>query len=208
MALVTGTPPGILTSMEDIYLEGAPTIFIQDYNADLWYNPDASGFYWGLTGTSTYNVFEVGCISDSSFTEGLTSNDVLCDNIGVKDTVQQRNFVELSFSIKSLLPFSILRYLLNFGAVTEASPIEYLPMGAINNSLYFHAWCPKVYNEDVGDYVAIMLHKVKFVDAWTINMPFGDQWTAAGLKMRAFADSTVPAAQKFGVMLRSDASVI
>ena len=44
-SLVTGTPIGSLTVQEDIYLEGAPTIFVQDYNADPLFNPDADGFY-------------------------------------------------------------------------------------------------------------------------------------------------------------------
>jgi hypothetical protein len=208
MSLVTGTPVGTLTSQEDIYFEGAPTIYIQQYEAAELYSPDASGFYWGLSGTTTYPVYEVGCITDSSFTENLTTSDILCDNVGVKDTVQQRNYVQFSFTIQSFLPFTVLRHLLKFGAVTQSAPKEYMPIGKINNNLRYHAWCPKVYDEDVGDYVAIMLHKVKFVDAWTINMPFGTQWQATGIMMRAFVDSTKPAAQQFGLMLRGDKSVI
>lgn len=208
MALVTGSAVGTLISQEEIYLEGAPTIYIQQYEAPLWHSPDANGFYWGLTGTSTYPVYEIGCITDASFTENLNSSDILCDNVGVKDTVQQRNYVQFSFTIQSFFPFSVLRHLLKFGAVIEAAPIEYMPIGKINNNLRYHAWCPKVYDEDVGDYVAIMLHKVKFVDAWTINMPFGSQWQATGIMMRAFVDPTMPAAQQFGSILRADASVI
>jgi len=208
MALITGSAVGTTTSQEDIYFEGAPTIYIQQYEAAEWRSPDANGFYWGLTGTVAYPVYEIGCITDSSFTETLTSSDILCDNIGVKDTVQQRNSVEFTFTIQSFLPFTVLRHLLKFGTVTQASPMEYMPIGKINNALRYHAWCPKVYDEDVGDYIAIMLHKVKFVDAFTINMPFGTQWQATGIKMRAFADSTKPAAQQFGTWLRADLSVI
>lgn len=208
MSLVTGTPVGNILAQEDIYFEGAPTIYIQQYEAPEWFSPDANGYHWGLTGTTTYPIYEIGCITDSSLTENLVSNDVLCDNIGVKDTVQQRNFVEFSFTIQSFLPLATLRHLLKFGVVLQAAPVEYMPIGKINNNLRYHAWCPKVYDEDVGDYVAIMLHKVKFVDAWTINMPFGNQWQATGIKMRAFADTTKPAAQQFGVWLRSDSSVI
>jgi len=206
MALVTGTPVGNVISQEDIYFEGAPTIYIQQFEAPELHSPDANGFYWGLSGTTTYPVYELGCITDSSFTENLTSSDILCDNVGVKDTVQQRNFVEFSFTIQSFLSFATLRHLLKFGDVTVNAPVVYMPIGKINNSLSYHAWCPKVYDEDVGDYVSIMLHKVKFVDAWTINMPFGNQWQATGIKMRAFVDSSKPAAQQFGIWLRSDAS--
>ena len=208
MALITGTPAGTIVSQEDIYFEGAPTIFIQQYEAPEWFSPDANGFYWGLTGTATYNIFEIGCITDASLTENLISSDILCDNVGVKDTVQQRQFVELSFTLQSFLPLAVLRHLLKFGAITEVAPVEYMPIGKINNALRYHAWCPKVYDEDVGDYVAIMLHKVKFVDAWTINMPFGTPWQATGIKMRAYADTTKPAAQQFGLWLRSDLSAV
>jgi hypothetical protein len=97
---------------------------------------------------------------------------------------------------------------MKLGTTTSASPLEYAPIGKINNNLFYHAWCPKVYDEDVGDYVGIMLHKCKFVDAWTLAMPFGDRWNLTGLKLRAFADTTKPAAQQFGVMLRSDLSAV
>lgn len=208
MALVTGSPVGTIETQEDIYLEGAPTVYIQDWRATEWYHPDSDGFYWQLSGTSTYNVFEIGCVTDVSLTENLTMNEVLCDNVGVKDTVQQRNYFEFNLSIQSFFPFQVLRHLLGFGAVTETAPTQKMGMGKINNNQYWHVYAPKVYDEDVGDYVAIHLHKCKFVDAWTINMSFGTPWQATGLKLRAFVDSAKPAAQQFGVMIRSDASVI
>jgi hypothetical protein len=69
-------------------------------------------------------------------------------------------------------------------------------------------YAPKVYNEDVGDYFVIHLHKAKFVEAWTINMPFGSPWQITGLRVRAYADTTKPSTQQFGVIVRSDASEI
>lgn len=208
MALVTGTPVGTLTTQEDIYFEGAPTIYIQDYNATPLYNPDGDGFYWGMSGTATYNVYEIGCPIDVSLTENLTINDVLCDTVGVKDTVQQRNYVEFSFSLRSLLPLATMRILLNFGAVVETAPTEKMPIGAINNNQRWHLYAPKVYDEDNGDYIWIWLHKAKLVDAWTIPMTFGAPWQANGIKLRAYADTTYPAAQKFGMWGRLDPSVI
>ena len=208
MALVTGTPIGTIVAQEDIYLEGAPTIYIQQYEATPLYNPDADGFYWGMSGSATYNVYEIGCPVDVSLTEGLTINDVLCDTVGVKDTVQQRNYIEFAFSIRSVLPLSVLRVLLNFGTVVETAPTEKMPMGKINNNLKWHLYAPKVYDEDVGDYVWIWLNKAKFVDAFTIPMTFGSPWQANGLKLRAYADTTKPAAQQFGMWGRADASVI
>jgi len=208
MALVTGSAVGTLQTQEDIYLEGAPTVYIQDWNATEWYSPDADGFYWQLTGTSTYNVYEIGCVTDVSLTENLTINDVLCDNVGVKDTVQQRNYFEFNLSIQSFFPYDVLTHLLGFGTVVETAPTQKMGMGKINNNQYWHVYAPKVYDEVAGDYVAIHLHKCKFVDAWTIGMTFGTPWQATGIKLRAFVDSAKPAAQQFGVMIRADASVI
>jgi len=208
MALVTGSAVGTGVTQEDIYFEGAPTIYIQDWNATVWKNPDANGFYWGITGTSTYNYYEIGCVTDVSMTENLTMSDVLCDNVGVKDSTQQRNYIEFVFTIQSFFPLTVLRHLMKAGATTTAAPVQYMPLGKINNALYYHVYAPKVYDEDVGDYVMIYLHKCKFVDAWTLNMKFGNQWNLTGLKLRAFVDSSFPAAQQFGVLMRSDASVI
>lgn len=210
MALVTGSALGTVTAQEDIYFEGAPTIYIQQYEANPYYNPDADGFYWQLSGTATYNVYEIGCPVDVSMTEGLTINDVLCDTVGVKDTVQQRNYVEFAFSLKSLLPLSVMRVLLNFGTVVENAGLntEKMPIGKINNNLRWHLYAPKVYDEDNADYIWIYLHKAKFVDAWTIPMTFGQNWQANGIKLRAYADTTKPAAQQFGMWGRSDASVL
>lgn len=210
MALVTGTPIGTITTQEDIYLEGAPTLYIQDYSANPLFNPDAQGFYWGMSGTATYPAYEIGCPVDVSLTENLTMNDVLCDTVGVKDTVQQRNYIEFGFTLRSLLPLQTMRILLNFGAVTEtvSNHTQKMPMGKISNTQTWHVYAPKVYDEDAGDYVWIWLNKAKVVDAWTIAMTFGSPWQATGLKLRAYADTTKPAAQQFGMMGRSDISVV
>lgn len=206
--MVTGTAFGTIESTEDIYLEGAPNLYVQDYNAPEMYAPDADGFYWQLTGTSTYNVFEIGCPTEVSFTENITMNDVLCDNVGVKDTIQQRNYFEFTMTVQNMFPLQTLKILLKGGAVTETAPTQKLPLGKINNNQFWHLYAPKVYDEDVGDYVWIMLHKCKFVDAFTLNMTFGSPWQLTGIKLRAFADTTMPTAQQFGMFGRADASVI
>ena len=210
MSLVTGTPIGNLDTQEDLFLEGAPTIFFQDANATPYYNPDSEGFYWQLSGTATYPVFEVGCPTDVSFTENLTMNDVLCDNVGVKAVVQQRNYFDFIFSIQSFFPLQVLTNMLNGGTVVEntVAHTQKMPLGKINNNQFWHLYAPKVYDENVGDYVWIYLHKTQFVDAFTITMTLGVPWKLTGLKMRAFVDSTKPAAQQFGMFGRSDASVI
>ena len=208
MALITGTPVGNIDTQEDLYLEGAPNIYIQDIEPGAWYDPDGDGFYWNLSGTAAFPVYEIGCPTDLSFSENVTINDVLCDNVGVKSTVQQRNYIQFTFTVSSLFPLQTARILLKGGAVTETSPTQKFGFGKINNNQYWQVYTPKVYDEDVGDYVWVHLHRCQFVDAWTINMPFGDRWTIQGIQLRAYADTDKPAAQQFGMFGRSDLSVI
>jgi hypothetical protein len=207
MALITGSATGTMTTSEDIYFEGAPTLYFQRHEAAELYSPDADGYYWQLSGSSTYPVYEVGCLTAVSMTEDITMNDVLCDNVGVKSTVQQRNYLEFNFTLQSFLPFDVLTHILKGGTVTETAPMQKFGLGKINNNVYWHAYWPKVYDEDVGDYIAIHLHKCQFVDSFNIDMPFGSPWQAP-VKLRAFVDPDKPAAQQFGVFLRADASVI
>ena len=210
MSLITGTPAGTITSPEDIYLEGAPYIYFQRWEATPLFNPDSNGFYWGLSATASYPVYNVGCPSNVSFTDNITMNDVLCENVGVKDTLMQRNYIEYSFDLKGLFPFSYLTHILKYGTVTEdgAAHTETFGFGKVNNNVYWHVYCPKVYDEDVGDYVMFYFHKCKFVGSPTMNMPFADAWNVAGVTVRAFADTTYSTAQMFGVGLRSDLSVL
>ena len=208
MALVTGTPTGNLDVQEDIYLEGAPNVYIQDYSANPLSNPDDDGFYWGLSGTTIYPVYELGCPTDLSFADNVTVNDVMCDNVGIKSTIQQRNFVEFTFTLQSFFPFQTLRHILRGGAVTETAPTQKFGIGKINNNQFWMVYCPKVYDEDAADYIWIHFNKAQFVDAWTVNMPFGSPWNMTGIKLRAMADTTKPAAQQFGMWGRFDPSVI
>ena len=207
MALVTGTPLGTITTQEDLYIEGSPNIYFQDYSADPLNNPDGDGFYWGMSGSASYPVYEVGCPTDVSLTEDLTINDVLCDNVGVKDTVQQRNYVQFEFTIQSFFPYDVLRHLLQGGAVTELTPTQKFGMGTISQTQRWMVYAPKVYDVDAGDYIWIQLNKAKFVEAWTINMSFGTPWQATGIRLRAYADTTKPQDQYFGMWGRSDLSV-
>ena len=208
MTLSTGTPLGHVDSQEELYLEGAPDIFVQNYLAPPHYNPDADGYYWFMSGTVTYPVEGIGCVQDVSLTEGVTMNAIRCDAIGDKGVIQRRDYVELDVTIVSLLPLSTLQTFLNLSTATVTSPTEKVGIGGINNSRYYMVYCPKVYDEDTGDYLMFHFHKCQFVDAWTINMKSGEPWTVTGLKIRAFADSTKPTGQKFGVIMRRDPSAI
>lgn len=208
MSLITGTPVGSILTSEDIYLTGAPNIYIQRYEASVLKNPNSLGFYWGLSGTSTYPVYEVGCLTAISLTENLSVQDVLCDNVGMKGTVQSRNYVEMQFTLQSFFPFDTLVHMMKGGGFSESAPVQAFGLGTINNNVFWHVYAPKVYDESVGDYIMIQLHKATFVDAFTMNMPFTSQWQLTGVKLRAYADTTKPTTQAFGVMLRSDASAV
>jgi len=210
MSLVTGTPVGNLDTQETLFSSLAPTIFIQDNTASPLFNPDSDNFYYGLSGTSVYPVYEIGCVSDVVLSSNLTINDVMCDNVGVKDSVQQLNYLEVTFTLKSLFPFSTLTKLISGGAVTlnAGDHTEKFGVGKINNQQFWMVWMPVVYDESAGDYFAVHFHKAKFVDPWTWNFPFGDTSTITGLKLRAFADTSKPSAQTFATVLRSDISAL
>lgn len=207
-ALITGTPLGTLVQQEELYVEGSPYIFIQDATATPLNNPDADGYYWGLSGTSSYNVYQLGCIQDVSLTEGLTMNDVRCDTVGTKSTIQRRDYVEFQMSILSMFSLATIRNILNLSTPTTGTGKEKVGIGGINNSRYFMAYCPKIYDEDTGDLLVFHLHRAQFVDAWEINFKQGEPWTITGLKLRGYADDTKPTTQRFGVIIRTDPSAL
>jgi hypothetical protein len=207
--LVTGVPVGNILAQDEIYLDSAPYLYFQDATANPLNNPDAQSFYWNLSGTATYPVYRIGCISDVSLSEGLTVNQVRCDTIGDKATIQRRDNIEFTFSFSSLLPLSALRHLLKLGsAPTVGTGYEKQGIGAINNNQFYHFYAPKVYDDVAGDFVAFHLHRGQFVDAFTIGMKSGEPWMVSGLKMRAYADETKAAAQKFGTIIRGDLSAL
>lgn len=207
--LVTGAAQGTIIAQEEIYIDSAPYLYFQDANANPLFNPDADGFYWNLSGTSTYNVYRIGCIQDVSFTEGLTVNQVRCDTVGDKATIQRRDYIEIAFSFTSLFPLSAIRHVLKWGsAPTLATDFEKTGIGQVNNNQFYHVYAPKVYDEENGDFVAFHLHRAQFVDAPTINMRSGEPWMVEGIKARAYADETKPAAQKFATVIRYDRSVL
>ena len=207
-SLATGSAIGNVVSQEELYFEGAPFIYFQDQRANPLYNPDANSYYWGISGTSTYPAYLLGCIQDVTLTEGVTMNDVRCDTVGVKDTIQKRNYVEFNLTILSLMPLTVLRHVLNISTPTTGAGFETAGIGQINNSQHYHVYAPKVYDESAAGWLMFYLHKAKFVDAWTLNMKYGDPWTATGLKIRAYANDNYPANQIFGVIRRGDPTLV
>lgn len=207
--LATGSPLGTINAQEELYIEGAPYLYYQDATAAPLWNPDADGFYWNLSGSATYPVYRIGCIQDVSLTEGLTINQVRCDTIGDKDTIQKRDYIEYAFSFTSLFPLSALRHLLKLGsAPSVVTDWEKQGIGGINNTQFYHLYTPKVYDEVDGDFVAIHLHRVKFVEAFTVNMRSGEPWMVEGIRARAYADETKPSTQRFGTIVRFDRGVL
>ena len=210
MSLITGSPVGTVTSQDEIYIEGAPNLWYQNDLADELNNPDGDGFYWGLSATSTYPVYALGCIEGVQLADNLTMNDVQCDTIGVKDTIMRRNYLELTLTLKTLLPLSTITNLLRAGAVTLSGKVEKMGIGPINNNIWFHLYGAKVYDESTGDYLNFTLHRTKFVDAWTIDMRYGNAWQLTGIKVRAFPKDVAgwPSAQQFATILRADPSAL
>lgn len=207
MSLITGSPPGTTNTQESLYIDGAPTIFFQDYAAPILHNPDANGLYWGMTGTPTYPVKELDCITDSRFMQGITANDIQCDTVGVKGTIQRRDYVAIQFSLQSLMPLSILTNIMGFSTAVVSSPTEQFGMGAFDNTKFWHVYAPRVYNETVGDYLFIWMHKCQFVEPGDLEFRYGEPWVAQ-FTLRGYADTTYPSTQQFGSWLRSDLSVI
>lgn len=203
--IATGTPLGNVISQEDLYLEGAPYIYFQDYRANPLNNPDVQGYYWGLSGTTQYPAYLLGCIQDVKLGEGITMNDVRCDTVGVKDTIQKRDYVEFQLTILSQLPLATLRHLLNLSTPTTGTGYEKVGIPQINNSIRYHVYAPKVYDSSAPvSWLLFYLHKAKFVDAVDLNMVYGGSWTLTGLKLRAYADDTYPPEQLFGMIARFD----
>jgi len=207
MALVTGTPIGSITSQEEIYLDGAPNIYFQDYNATPLFNPDGDGYYWGMSGTSSYPARELACVTEVSLEDGIVANDVRCDTVGLKATVQRREYIDFIFTVQNIFPLVTFADLANWSAAEVFTGLEKVGMGTIDNTQYWMVYAPKVYNDDVGDYLVIQLHKCQIVNPSALNMPFGEVWNRQ-ITFRAFADTTKPSTQQFGTVIRSDASAL
>lgn len=208
MALITGTPLGNVVNQEEIYLEGAPYIYFQDADANPLNNPDTDTYYWGLSGTSVYPAYNIGCPVDVAFGEDVTLNAVRCDNIGDKASIQKRNYLELTLTIQSFFPLTVLRHLLKASVPDVSTDISKMGVGDINNNLFYMVYMPKVYDPDTGDYLLFHMHRAQYVDAWSIDMRSGEPWQMTGLRLRGYADENKPANQKFATIVRSDASVL
>jgi len=210
MALVTGSAYGTILQQDDLYLDTAPTVYFQERvsgDGGYAFNPDADGFYWNLTGTSTNKVLEIGCYDTFQFVGNITMNTIRCDTVGDKGSIQKLNFVDITFNLKSFFPLETLRHIIRGGSVTTASGVEKMGIGQPNNNRFYRAYFPSVYDEQSGDYLAVTVHKAQFVDSWTMAINYGAQPTL-GVILRGFADPNLPSDQLFATVIRSDASAI
>lgn len=207
--LSTGNPLGNVIDQESNYLEGSPYIYFQDYNANPLNNPDANGFYWGLSGTPTYPVYLIGCVQGVKLTEKVTMNDVRCDTVGVKDTIQKRDYVEFELTVLSQLPISILRHMMNLGsAPTVSNHMEMQGVGTIPNNQRYMVYAPKIYDTVNGYWLFFHLNRAKFVDAWTLDMKYGASWELTKITLRSYIDESKPSSQYFGTLFRIDSSQV
>jgi hypothetical protein len=203
MPLVTGTPVGNIVSQEELYLEGSPYLYLQDYRATPYRHPDANGYYYGLSGTSTYPVYSLGCIQNTKMTEDVTLNMIRCDTVGDKEALQRRNYIEMEFELNSQMPLSVSKILMNFFDSTTVSGAEFVGMSKINNNIHWMLYAPKVYDEVAGYWILMHLAKCKIVGNWTWDLNING-WKLTGIKVRALIDETKPANQMFGVLARFD----
>ncbi len=208
-ALLTGTPEGQVNQQSSsVFIEGAPWIFYQNNDANPLNNPDGDGFFWGMSGTVTQPAIELACYEDVTLSEDLTVNAIRCDRSGDFGVIQKRNFLEFSITLSTLFPLTTIQPILKGGVVTTSAPFEKMGLGSIDNNTFYRVWLPKVYDDVEADWVSFTLHKAQFVEAFNISMASGDKWQIGGITIRAFADDSLPDAQKFATVIRYDPSLI
>lgn len=202
-------PMGPEVNAEDIYIEGGPNIWFQDAEANPANNPDSDGFYWGLSGTAVYPVYEIGCYDDLSISDSRTSNPVTCAALGNVRQMQRRDALEISLTLKSFFPLAVLRHLIGGGAVTEnaGEETEKMGLGELPQNQLYQVWMSREYDEEAGDRVALHFHNVQWTEATPLTMAYAREWTF-GLRGMALADTGKPAAQRFATIIRYDPSAI
>lgn len=205
---ITGSAIGNITQQNETYVEGAPYIYVQDYRAAPLFNPDSDGYYWGMSGTTLYPAFLLGCVQNVKWSEDVTLNMVRCDTVGDKAAIQKRNFLEVTFDLQSVFPFGILSSLIKGNLPTTGSGKEKMGIGTINNNQYWMLYMPKVYDEVNGYWLMGQFHRVQFTGKFTWDWQYGNNLKITGLNARAMYDSTKPANQAFATLAHFDASLL
>ena len=214
MALVTGTPFGTPITQPEIYVDQPPTFWFQErytpagVTVPLVNNPDGAGFYWGLTGSSTNSIYQVGCYENFQVIDVRTINMIRCDSNGNRTAIQKRDNLNITFTLKTLFPLATIRHMLNLGPVTTVvGATEKLGIGIIDNSKYYYVYFASIYDPNAGDYVNFTGHRVQFTQAWTLTFTYGQPATVA-IQASCFADTDKPDAQQFATVIRADPSSI
>jgi hypothetical protein len=207
MLVTTGSAFGTVIEQSEIYVEGAPQIYYGKVAVPYMYNPDTSGFYWQLSGTTLNPVYALGCYENVTLSDNLDVNEIRCDTVGAKGLIAKRNYIEVALTLKSLMPFTNLAPLMNGSAVVAvpSEDTEFFGLGQIDNSTYYKVYMPKVYDELNGDYVSFTLHRCRFVSTGQLSMVYGNTWTLP-VTIRAFADTSLPTNQQFATVMRRDPS--
>ncbi|MCV6900899.1 hypothetical protein OE165_28095, partial [Escherichia coli] len=81
--------------------------------------------------------------------------------IGVADTIQKRNYIEMNLTILTLFPLTALRHFLKINAPTTGTGYEKSGIGQINNQQFYHVYSPKVYDEANAYWLTFWLNKAK-----------------------------------------------
>lgn len=197
------TPTGTLTNAEEVFVENAPNIWFGGVHQ---YAPDADGFYHGITGTAGNPVYEVGCYENFRLQDNVTINELRCDVVGLKKATQIRDYLTVTFDLKSLFPLTRLRHMLRGGAVTwnDSENAEKMGLGEIDNTLFYKVFLSRVYDSDAGDFVSITGHRVQFTGNFQMQAQYGQSWMISGIEMRFYADDDLPDAQRFATIIRVD----
>jgi hypothetical protein len=138
----------------------------------------------------------------------IEMNNIRCDTVGDKGTIQKLNYLDVTFTLKTLFPLTTMRHILRWGAVTSTvGATEKVGIGQPNNQRYFYGYFPIVYDSDTGDFLSFTIHRAQFVDSWTLAFTYG-QPTTVGMTFRGFAHEAKPADQLFATVIRADPSAI
>lgn len=200
-------PTGTITSSEDIFIEGGPEFWI---GGEPQNNPDSDDFYWGIVGTAANPAYLIGCYESFLFRDNITINDIQCDAVGVRSSIQKRNYLDITFTLKSLLPLEHMSRFMKGGGVTnnDTEGTQKFGFGEIDNNTYYMVFFSRVYDDVTGDCFTFTGHRCQVVDAFELAAVWGQPWTLTGFVVRCFADDTKPDSQLFGTAVRIDPSVI
>jgi hypothetical protein len=205
-ASTDNVPSGTTSEAEDIFLEGGAEVY---FGGVRQHSPDDNGWYWGVTGVVGNPVYHAGCYENLQLSDNMQVSDIRCDTVGMTGQTVRRNFLELTLDVKALFPLSQLRYMLRWSDAESvpADEVEYAGIGQVNQQEYYIIYLARVYDEATDDWVSITLHRAQFEHAGALQMRYGEEWVV-GIRIRAFADDSLPSEQQFATVVRYDPSVI